>query len=143
MPATELEAAPGRGGGGGRWLPPPAFLARARPFLCNLERPAELGLGRLFYLESERRNRGRPVADTGLLRREQFDVILCDMMMPGLSGAQLYEQLDPALRSRMVFMTGGSASSETQAFLDRHAPKVVDKPFDAGDLERAVSGFTR
>ncbi len=78
-----------------------------------------------------------------LLRREQFDVILCDMMMPGLSGAQLYEQLDPALRSRMVFMTGGSASSETQAFLDRHAPKVVDKPFDAGDLERAVSGFTR
>jgi PAS domain S-box-containing protein len=77
-----------------------------------------------------------------LLSTGQFDVILCDMMMPGLSGAQLYEQLDPALRSRMVFMTGGSSSSETQAFLDRHAPRVVDKPFDAGDLERAVSGLT-
>jgi PAS domain S-box-containing protein len=77
-----------------------------------------------------------------LLRSERFDVILCDMMMPGLSGAELYEQLDETQRARVVFMTGGSASPETQAFLERYAPRLVDKPFDSDDLERAVA-FTR
>jgi CheY-like chemotaxis protein len=72
-----------------------------------------------------------------------FDAILCDLMMPGMTGMDLHEALartDPPLAGRMVFMTGGAYTDRAQAFLDRMPGRRLDKPFRPDDLERVLSG---
>ncbi len=64
--------------------------------------------------------------------RAYFDVILCDLMMPGLSGADVYQRLMrqlPELRSRFAFMTGGAVTPDTKAFLEGQELEVLWKPF--------------
>jgi PAS domain S-box-containing protein len=70
-----------------------------------------------------------------------FDLILCDMMMPQLSGMELrawLEGFDRALASRMVFITGGAVTAEAQAFLERPDVRRLDKPFDGAALRAAL-----
>lgn len=71
----------------------------------------------------------------------QIDVIVCDVMMPEASGAELHERLlatRPELARRMVFVTGGAVTDATQAFLDRVAGAVVRKPFELAALAAAI-----
>lgn len=77
---------------------------------------------------------------------EQFDVILCDLLMPHLSGFELYDRLGaemPDLRSRMVFVTGGTLEPEVHAFLDRVPNRCLTKPFKAHELRAVVAGILR
>lgn len=70
---------------------------------------------------------------------EQFDIILCDLMMPEMTGMQVYEEVCerwPRLAERMVFMTGGAFSPKAQAFLDARDENYLRKPFDLGELRR-------
>ncbi len=71
----------------------------------------------------------------------EFDVILCDLMMPGGSGQDLHRQLSllhPPLARAMIFMTGGVLSAETQAFLDEIPNPVLFKPFEVERLEAVL-----
>jgi PAS domain S-box-containing protein len=71
-----------------------------------------------------------------------FDVILCDVMMPEMTGIELYQRLAetaPALRERVVFLTGGAFTERAQAFLGSVANDRVDKPFEAAILRSVVS----
>jgi PAS domain S-box-containing protein len=75
------------------------------------------------------------------LRGQSFDVILCDVRMPGMNGRdfliRLREQA-PALVSTLIFATGDSLDADTAALLaDSGAPSLV-KPFDFDALERLV-----
>ncbi|MBC7172028.1 MAG: response regulator [Polyangiaceae bacterium] len=66
-----------------------------------------------------------------------FDLILCDLMMPGRSGMDLYRwvaQAKPELASRMIFMSGGAYTSEAHEFLERVGRHRIDKPFDIDAL---------
>jgi CheY-like chemotaxis protein len=66
-----------------------------------------------------------------------FDLILCDLMMPDLSGMDLFVWLNerqPEAAQRVVFMTGGAFTPKTQAFLAAVNPRTVHKPFDASRL---------
>ncbi len=70
---------------------------------------------------------------------ERFDLIRCDLMMPELTGMDLYEQvsaLAPDQAERMVFLTGGAFTARARAFL-AHRP-VLEKPFDLRALEALV-----
>jgi CheY-like chemotaxis protein len=70
-----------------------------------------------------------------------FDVILCDVMMPNLSGVELHEQLAavaPLLQQRVVFLTGGAFTERTRDFLDRVPNRRLDKPFDIAELRALV-----
>jgi two-component system, NtrC family, sensor kinase len=70
-----------------------------------------------------------------------FDVILCDLLMPGETGMALYDRVcrdRPELTGRFVFMTGGAFTVEARDFLARVGPTVVDKPIDPEALIEVV-----
>jgi CheY-like chemotaxis protein/anti-sigma regulatory factor (Ser/Thr protein kinase) len=70
-----------------------------------------------------------------------FDVIMCDLMMPGMSGMDLYERLKqtwPGLEARMVFMTGGVSMDRAREFLASRVNLSFEKPFDFDRLRRAL-----
>lgn len=67
--------------------------------------------------------------------RGDFDLVLCDMMMPELSGIEVWEQLTSVQRARFVFMTGGTFTDRAEAFMAAHTPSVLPKPFSAASLD--------
>ena len=77
-----------------------------------------------------------------LLEKDQrFDAILCDIMMPDVTGIDLFEQIaktHPELAERFVFMTAGAATPGVRQFLDGVALPRLHKPFDLGELRRLV-----
>ena len=71
----------------------------------------------------------------------QYDVILCDLMMPRLSGAEFYDalaRLRPGYEARVVFITGGAFTGSAAAFLDSLPNRQVAKPFDWRALRALV-----
>jgi two-component system, NtrC family, sensor kinase len=76
-----------------------------------------------------------------IARGERFDVILCDLMMPGLSGMDLHDELArsrPEMAERLVFMTGGAYTVRAQEFLARVPNARLEKPFRPEALDRAL-----
>ncbi len=76
-----------------------------------------------------------------MLAGERFDLVLCDVMMPGLSGMEIHAallQARPALADRLVFMTGGAFTPRAREFLATLPNPCLDKPFEPEDLRRAV-----
>ncbi len=74
------------------------------------------------------------------------EVIFCDLMMPGLSGPEVYrriEAVDPRLARRVVFITGGAVDAESAHFLDSTRQPVVGKPFRRDALAAALSEVAR
>lgn len=72
-----------------------------------------------------------------LIRQRRFDVILCDLMMPNMSGMDLFGELarsDPEQAAAMVFLTGGVFTAKARKFLETTPNKCVEKPFDAAEL---------
>jgi PAS domain S-box-containing protein len=82
-------------------------------------------------------------AAAGILRADpNFDVVLCDLFMPGTSGMDLYRELRearPELAERVVFMTAGAYTPESVAFLDAVSNPRIEKPFDAARLRALVA----
>jgi len=75
---------------------------------------------------------------------ETFDLILCDLMMPQMTGMSFFGELTaiaPAQCERVVFITGGAFSPGAGAFLDHVPNQRVDKPFDFRALRALVRGF--
>lgn len=72
---------------------------------------------------------------------ERFDVVLCDLMMPELSGMDVYEAVEherPELVGRFIFMTGGAFTDRARAFLERVPNPRLEKPFDSAQLRALV-----
>lgn len=69
---------------------------------------------------------------------EEFDVILCDLMMPELDGMELYDRLSPAYRDRIVFVTGGAFTPQARAFLAARGSSHLEKPFTEKQLRHAI-----
>jgi CheY-like chemotaxis protein len=73
---------------------------------------------------------------------ERWDVILCDLMMPELSGMELEARLTetaPELVPRMTYLTGGAFTERSQAFLSEGRP-WLEKPVDPAVLRAHVAG---
>lgn len=72
-----------------------------------------------------------------LARDPGFDAIVCDLMMPDLSGMDLHAWLvteAPELARRMVFMTGGAYTDGARRFLGGVSNPSIQKPFDVEEL---------
>jgi CheY-like chemotaxis protein len=77
---------------------------------------------------------------------ERFDAIVCDLMMPDLSGMGLHaalHALDPAVAARMVFVTGGAFTDAAREFLDRVPNARLEKPLERAALREAVRRVAR
>jgi CheY-like chemotaxis protein len=77
-----------------------------------------------------------------LIAGERFDLILCDLMMPEMTGMDLHARLhdmEPDQAARMVFMTGGAFTENAQAFLARLPNASIEKPFKSAKLRELVS----
>ncbi len=75
---------------------------------------------------------------------QDFDVIFCDLMMPYLTGMDLYREVlasRPEIARRFVFMTGGTIHAEPQQFLAEVENERIDKPFSGQNLRGIVRRF--
>lgn len=81
-----------------------------------------------------------------LERGETFDVIVCDLMMPEMSGMEVHEELSriaPEQARSMIFLTGGAFTPAAQQFLDSVQNMRLDKPFDPAFLRAVISDRMR
>lgn len=75
-------------------------------------------------------------------RGERFDVVLCDIMMPGMTGLDLFDRVlahDPAAAATFVFTTGGIAADQEQRLAATGA-RCLGKPCDLALLRRLIAG---
>lgn len=70
-----------------------------------------------------------------------FDVVLCDLMMPEMTGAELFESLaeDSPLRNAFVFISGGSWPLHIESFVAVAGPRLLNKPFTVTKLREVVA----
>lgn len=74
-----------------------------------------------------------------------FDIVICDVMMPEIGGLDVYRAVAeryPGLEQRFVFMSGGSLSAAIDAELGALPNTLVRKPFLPRDLRAAVAEIT-
>lgn len=72
---------------------------------------------------------------------ERFDVILCDLMMPKMSGIELHAALcgvAPDQAARIIFLTGGAFTARGRDFLGAIPNRWMGKPFDVHELRALV-----
>jgi CheY-like chemotaxis protein len=75
------------------------------------------------------------------MEREEFDVVLCDLMMPDTDGIEIFERIRgrrPGYEKRIVFMTGGAFTARAAEFLASVDNRRLEKPFSMGLVERIV-----
>ena len=70
-----------------------------------------------------------------------YDLIICDLKMPRVNGIAFYHHLAataPALKKRLVFVTGDVAGTEAETFLEQSGCRWLAKPFRLRDLVRVA-----
>ncbi|WP_104982732.1 hybrid sensor histidine kinase/response regulator [Sorangium cellulosum] len=106
---------------------------------ASLARALESQLGRVHQVALA------PSADAAmgmLAGGQRFDVVLCDLRMPGMSGDVFYTRIresDPALAQGFIFMTGVGFGADIERFLSSAGRPLLEKPFSAEDALSAIA----
>lgn len=77
-----------------------------------------------------------------LAKDATYDLVLCDLMMPDVSGEHVYRSVSehsPGLLRRFVFMTGGAFTERAQEFLAHFPGRQLEKPFNIDEVELLLS----
>jgi PAS domain S-box-containing protein len=143
LPPVAMEA-PDRGTG---TTPPDADVRGGRVLVIDDE-PMILGaLRRALAPEFQVTCVGDGRRALALLRAgERYDAILCDLMMPDLTGMDLFAEmgrLDGDQGERVIFVTGGAFTPRASEFLDRVANARVEKPIDFATLRILIRNLLR
>ncbi len=81
-----------------------------------------------------------------LLGPDRFDVVLCDVMMPGMSGPDLVEELvrrESYAARRVLFLTGGHLSDAERDLVRSLDVTTLEKPFEPATLRAEVDHILR
>ncbi|HEY4184145.1 MAG TPA: ATP-binding protein [Polyangia bacterium] len=76
-----------------------------------------------------------------LAEDDRFDVVLCDLMMPDVTGMEVFAYVTaerPHLAPCMVFMTGGAFTARARTFLDEIPNLCIEKPFELARLRDVI-----
>jgi signal transduction histidine kinase/CheY-like chemotaxis protein len=76
----------------------------------------------------------------------RYDALVCDVMMPGMSGVEVYErvtELYPALARRFLFLTGGTVSEDVRGWLDATRVPLLEKPASAERVLVEIAGLVQ
>jgi CheY-like chemotaxis protein len=77
---------------------------------------------------------------------ERFSAIICDLMMPAMTGAEVHaelERIDAAQAKRMVLLTGGAFDEAFGEIVAKMQDRVVAKPFSHEILREAIARVTK
>ncbi|MBN2192624.1 MAG: response regulator [Polyangiaceae bacterium] len=124
--------------------PPPVATSarRARVLVIDDDLPVAEVLQRLLADDFEVEVATSATQALALVRQgPDFDVLLCDLLMPGMSGVDLYGELErdrPGVEERVIFMTGGAFTPRSAEFLAKVRNDRLEKPLDLVELRRAV-----
>jgi CheY-like chemotaxis protein len=154
----DVESEPGRGTAMVIWLPaapglpamegdlvkgagePPSkglrlLVVDDEPLIREILQEGLVGLGEVLAAGS-----GRQALEL-IAAQPDFDLILCDLMMPDVTGVELAQHLErsaPELARRMIFLTGGAFSEEARAFLEGR--ERLRKPVGLAEVIQAIEG---
>ena len=153
----QVESGEGRGSTFRVVLPPASFRALPSPANAVPVVPARAHRARILVVDDEPlvaraiermlARKHRVVAVTSAasalacLEEGAFDVVICDLMMPDMTGMELHAEIAgrlPALSERMIFLTGGAFTDGAREFLGHVPNPRLEKPFDAESLQAAV-----
>lgn len=126
-----------------RTPPPPPGASRSRVLVIDDERTLASALASLLGTDHDVDVETDAQTAHALLERpgEPYDCVLCDVLMPKLSGVELYVRLRaarPEYAARFVFMTGGVLDEDAQGLIDESGCPLLHKPFDVDRLLRLV-----
>lgn len=77
-----------------------------------------------------------------LLENKRYDLIVCDISMPGMGGIQFFQEVnqrDPALAQRIIFTTGDLINKENEEFFAQTGCIPLQKPFEMDALLHIIS----
>jgi CheY-like chemotaxis protein len=72
---------------------------------------------------------------------QRFDAIFCDVMMPVMTGIDMFRALAtvaPEQATRIIFLSGGVTSAASRAFLEQTPNPQLDKPFELHKLRELL-----
>ncbi len=72
---------------------------------------------------------------------EDYDVVLCDLMMPGMTGMELYSKVKqriPHIAEKMIFYTGGAFTPSSRAFAEQMRNRCLEKPLDMKRVQQMI-----
>ncbi len=121
----------------------PVVLSRPLRLLLIDDEPLVLrALSRMLSRHEVVTARGASQALERLADDSEFDLIICDLMMPEMDGPALHEKLleiRPALVERLVFCSGGAFTPRAKSFLEASACPLLHKPMTLDDFEHVAA----
>lgn len=76
-----------------------------------------------------------------LLSGDPFELVLCDLSLPDLSGSDIYARASrakPEIKDYFVVMTGGAVTNESREFLENYEGHLLNKPFTLSQVEALI-----
>jgi len=72
-------------------------------------------------------------------QKDEIDLVILDMIMPGMGGGEVFDRLNDMDRNVKVLLSSGySANGQAKEILDRGCGGFIQKPFDLQELSRKV-----
>jgi PAS domain S-box-containing protein len=118
-------------------------VRRGRILVIDDEAVIAHAVGRLLSTEHDVRSLTSAEEGLALIAAgDRFDIIICDLMMPVMTGMDLHRRVSeiaPDQAACMIFLTGGAFTGNAREFLDAVPNLRIDKPFDVDHLRSLVN----
>jgi PAS domain S-box-containing protein len=139
LPAAAAEQVPSPEPAG----PAPVSRSRAAILLVDDDSLVTTGMRRLLGRDHDIRIANSSLDALALLRQgARFDLVLCDLMMPDITGMDLHAELAatlPDVAAQMVFLTGGAFTERAADFLATTPNPHLHKPVDMATLRALIA----
>jgi two-component system, cell cycle sensor histidine kinase and response regulator CckA len=124
-------------------IPAPAVWMQGRILVVDDEPSIRAAMVRMLTPDHELITVASAEEAKAVLETDQdYDVILCDLVMPGMTGMDLHRWLiavHPKLAQRLVFVTGGAFTPGSSEYLAHVSNRRLEKPFQLHELTRLIA----